>query len=84
MARRVFDDGSNLTDMLNAYSEYAATGKGLATIWDRGDTEIFESCKLMTIEAYLRMCKAMINELDQALKYVKNGYLEVELKDPSE
>ena len=84
MARRVFDDGSNLTDMLNAYSEYAESGKGLATIWDRGDTEIFESCKLMTIEAYLRMCQAMINELDQALKYVKKGYLEVELKEPSE
>lgn len=81
---RVFDMGSSLTDMLNEFSEYAGTGKGLAAIWDRGDDEIFEACKLMTIDAYLQTCRAMIDELDKELKYRKEDYLEVELKEPSD
>lgn len=81
---RVFKIGSSLTDMLNEFSEYAGTGKGLATIWDRGDPEIFEACKLMTIDAYLQTCRAMIDELEEKVESTKEEYLEVELKEPSD
>lgn len=77
-------ESAGLGDMLSEFARYAASGDGLGKVWECQDKDIYEKCKLMTIDVYLQTCEAMIRELRNETASCLVDYDNVEIKDTSD
>ena len=69
-----FSYGESITGMLTEFAKYAKTADSLATIWVAPNDEPEELAKLEVITAFAKVCREMLDDLEEAVNHEKPYY----------